>query len=382
MSSMMRKYADKKFYNNLHIHQTPLINQPFKANTIAEIYKFPQPAISPVTVSVVSFGGGLFGKVEPSGILSGGDVQAYWESIGIVPANQPKVIIVSVDGATNTPIQDQTETFENTMDVSMIGACCPTSNLTILLFISPNSLSQFTPLLLKATAPITINGIVYTPSIVSISWGAPEIYYTETQLTTINDTLLNASKNGINICAATGDEGSTDGVVGNMNYVDFPSSSPYVTACGGTTLVCPTLKYSDSTTVETAWPKGGGGISGTFAKPSWQSSIPAINSPNRSTPDIALVADPSTGVLFIVGGKQYVFGGTSIVAPAMAAYYACLNTNKFLLPSLYTAALAAPKSFHDITSGSNGGYTAGIAFDLCTSSIGFIGIFQKPVGQN
>jgi len=363
MTSGIPRHGEKKFYNSLYLHKTNA-NQAFRASDIAQIYKFPQPSNKPVTVSVISFGGGLFGNVSSSGVLTGGDVQNYWKSLGILEANQPKVIIISVDGAINTPVENQNETSENTMDVSMIGACCPTNNLTILLFIAPNSLSEFTVLLLKATTPITVDGILYTPSIVSISWGAPEINYTQDQLTTINATLLNAANNGINICVATGDEGSSDGVPGGLDYVDFPASSPYVTACGGTNLVCPTLNYSDSITVEKAWSKGGGGISGKFTKPSWQTS--GIGGSNRCLPDISLVADPVTGVLFIIGGKQYVFGGTSIVAPAMAAYYACMNTNTFLLPSLYKAGLAVPNSFHDITSGSNGSYTASIGFDLCT----------------
>ena len=354
-----------KFHNYLR-PSIAHINQPFKANNIAQIYKFPPPSNRPVTVSLISFGGGLFGNVSSSGVLSGGDVQAYWTSIGIATANQPKVIIVSVDGGVNTPVKDQTETSENTIDVSMVGACCATSNLTIILFIAPNSLSGFPNLILKATSPLTVDGILYTPSVVSISWGAAEIYYSADQLTTINTALLNAANSGINICASTGDEGSSDGVSGGLNYVDFPASSPYVTACGGTNLVCPTLKYSDTTTIETAWSSGGGGISGTFSKPTWQSKISGAIGSKRCLPDIALVADPKTGVEFLIGGTKYVFGGTSIVSPAMAAYYACINTKTFLLPSLYSAYLAAPNSFHDITSGSNGAYTASVGFDLCT----------------
>lgn len=340
--------------------------QTFLANNIAKLYKFPPPSTNPVTVSVLSFGGGLFGTVSPSGVLTGGDVQAYWTSLGITNQNQPKVIIVPVEGATNAPVQGQNETAENTMDVSMVGACCPTSQLTILLFLSPNSLSEFPTLIQKASSPITIDNVVYTPSVVSISWGAPEIYFSGDLLTTINATLANASANGINFCVATGDNGSSDGVPGNLNYVDFPSSSPYVTACGGTTLICPTLNYSDPTTIETAWGKGGGGVSGTFLKPTWQTPVAGATGPNRCLPDVSLVADPATGVEFLIGGKRLIYGGTSIVAPAMAAYYACLHSNTFLLPALYSASVSAPNSFHDITVGSNGSYTASKGFDLCT----------------
>jgi uncharacterized protein YjdB len=346
---------------------------PYKANNIAQIYKFPPPPNTPVTVSVLSFGGGIFGTVSSSGVVTDGDVQAYWTSIGISTTNHPKVVVLPIDGATNAPVAAQDETIENTMDVEMIGACCPTATLTILLFIAPNSLSEFPNLINKATSPITIDGVVYTPSIVSISWGATEIYYSADLLTTINATLKTATAKGINFCAATGDNGSTDGVPGNLNYVDFPSSSPYVTACGGTNLICPSLKYSDPTTVEKAWSSGGGGISGTFMKPTWQTPIAGATGPYRCLPDIALVADPSTGVDFIVGGTHYTYGGTSIVAPAMAAYYACVNTNTFLLPALYTASATLPFPFNDITVGSNGAYNAKPGFDFCTGFGSIIG---------
>lgn len=347
--------------------------QTYKATDITSIYKFPPPTNLPITVSVISLGGGLFGDVSPSGQVTNGDVQAYWTSIGISPQNQPKVFLFLIDGATNSPVSGQGETSENTLDVSMVGGCCPTSNLTILLYIGPNSLSEFTNLITRATSPVTINGTVYTPSVLSCSWGAAEVYYTPDQLTTINALLNSVTKSGINICAATGDNGSSDGVAGTLSYVDFPSSSPYVTACGGTTLICPTLNYSDPTTKETAWTDGGGGISGTFAKPAWQIPIPGATGPKRCSPDIAMNADPSTGVEFIIGGHTVIYGGTSVVAPAMAAFYACLNSNRFLLPSIYAAAQAQPTTFNDILLGSNGAYTAQKGFDLCTGFGSLVG---------
>jgi len=292
------------------------------------------------------------------------------------------VIIIPIDGASNAPVKDQTETEENTIDVSMIGACCATPSLTIILFISPNSLSQFPNLLTKASSSLTIDGVVYTPSVISISWGAAEIYYTQDQLNTINAILKNLSANGINICVASGDNGSSDGVPGNMNYVDFPASSPYVTGCGGTTLTCPTLNYADSTTIEIAWTSGGGGVSANFFKPSWQTPFPGAVGPYRAVPDVALVANPSTGVEFIVGGSNVIYGGTSIVSPAMAAYYACLNTNTFLLPSLYAASLSSKNSFNDILVGSNGSYNASVGYDSCTGLGSIAGNILSPILTN
>ena len=72
----------------------PNYSTPFKASDIAKIYQFPTPPTTPITISVISFGGGLFGTLSPSGILTGGDVQACWTSLGISISNQPKVIII------------------------------------------------------------------------------------------------------------------------------------------------------------------------------------------------------------------------------------------------------------------------------------------------
>ena len=226
------------------------INVPyFTMSQLRTIYNYPTPTISNYVVGVVSFGGGLYGSVDSRGVLTNGDVHAYWTSIGIAPANQPKVIIVPFNGATNLPdINDGGSTMENTLDVEAIGGACPSANLTIILYIAPNTLSQF-PVLLNYmySTNVTVGGVNYKPNLISCSWGAPEIYYGSTLLASINGILTTMSNAGINVCVATGDNGSNDGVGGTGNYVDFPSSNPYVTAVGGTTLVCPNNVYDGLT---------------------------------------------------------------------------------------------------------------------------------------
>jgi hypothetical protein len=315
---------------------------------------------------VISLGGGLFGDISPSGVVTNGDIQAYWTSIGIPTANQPKVIVIPISGATNSPVIGQGDTIENTIDVSIIGACCPTASLTIILYLTVNSLSEFVNVITRAYKPVTIDKFLYTPSVISISWGAAEVFYSSAELRSINNLLKTVSEAGINVCASTGDNGSSDGVSGGQNYVDFPGSSPYVTACGGTTLTCPTLNYSDPSTVEIAWSSGGGGKSGVWPKPVWQNQLAGAIGAFRCIPDISLNADPSTGITFLIGGKKSIIGGTSIVSPAVAAYYACLNTGRYLNPSLYKANISNPLAFNDITVGSNGAYSANAGYDFCT----------------
>ena len=120
----------------------------FTMSQLRTVYNFPVPSTSNYVVGVVSFGGGLYGSVDSQGVLTNGDVQAYWTSIGIISANHPKVIIVPINGATNSPnVNDGGSTMENTLDVEAIGGACPSANLTIILYISPNSLNQFPVLL-------------------------------------------------------------------------------------------------------------------------------------------------------------------------------------------------------------------------------------------
>ena len=347
---------------------------------MAQIYKFPAPNPDTKTViAVISFGGGLVGTITPGatingvaiaggGVLTNGDAQAYWT--GLNPsAAQPKVIVVPIDGAANTPnVNDGGSTIENTIDVETIGANCPSANLTILLYLAPNSLAEFPRALSQAlNNTVTVDGVGYKPTIVSISWGAPELYYTASELAAINTLLQTATTNGINVCVATGDNGSSNGVRGTTKAVDFPSSSAYTIACGGTTLVCASGVY-DSQTVETAWSSGGGGVSVKFPKPSYQSALSETT--GRSTPDVALVADPNTGVDYLIGGQYMIIGGTSIVAPAVAAYLACVNPGYFINPKLYSFPTTC---FHDIVSGSNGAYKATVGYDNVVGFGSFVG---------
>ena len=337
----------------------PIVNTSYTLNQFRRIYGFPPPppTAAPVTVGVFSFGGGLIGTLT-NGVLTNGDVQKQWSLLGIPAANHPRVLVVPVNRASITPNPtDGGATLENTIDVAMIGAMCPLPSLTIILYIA-NPWDNFPVLLTAAMNPITISGRAYTPSIISISWGAPEIYFDTVTLNSINATLQVAASRGITITAATGDRGSSNGTP--YTTTDFPSSSPHVVACGGTTLNCPNGVY-DGSTVEIGWPGSGGGFSRVFAKPAYQSSLPGTK---RSTPDIALVADPNTGVQFVFNGRPgEVVGGTSIVSPAIAGFAAILNLKQALTPLLYTYPAS---TFYDILMGSNGAYVAKVGYDNCT----------------
>ena len=324
----------------------------FYGSEIASIYSFPKPDTSRnITIGVISFGGGLYGNVASNGVLTNGDVQAYWTKCGISSEQHPRVIVVPLFGANNELSDGGTE--ENTLDVEMIGCACPSSKLTIILYLAPNSLSNFQEVVQYAiTTSVNGNSI---PTILSVSWAASELY----DYGSLENVLKNAADRGINIFVASGDYGSTD-TSGNVSTCNYPSSSPSVISCGGTNLVCPSMVYNNSTTKETTWTGSGGGISKIYPKPSYQSTL---SGGFRQIPDISLDADPSTGIAVLLNGNYVVYGGTSFVAPLMAGFLATINVSKFINPLLYSA----PKNcFYDILSGSNGTYSAKTGYDPCT----------------
>ena len=344
----------------------------FNVKELAQIYSFPAPTGSPV-VGVLSFGGGLHGVPQGQSTpyelpvsSDGSDVQKYWTYLGYSTSQMPRVIVYPINGAINDVHNTSSQqTQENTMDVSILGGACPNPNLTILLFLFKSTASVFSRSIAIALGGLTYNGVLYKPTILSISWGRKESLYltngvdTDNELTATAAIVKAAAERGVNICVASGDSGSTNVVAGGTTLdVSFPASCPYVTAVGGTSLVCPTRIYADlATTIETVWNTSlngygatGGGLSAYFLKPEYQSS----GSSYRAVPDIALNADPSTGILLYVNGLLgQGYGGTSASAPLFAAYLACLNVQVNVNALLYSSAPITPAAFNDIVTGNN-----------------------------
>ncbi|XES78225.1 MAG: hypothetical protein ACBZ72_04960 [Candidatus Bathyarchaeia archaeon] len=187
------------------------------------------------------------------------------------------------------------------------------------------------------------------PDVVSISmsWGDEEF----SRQALFNEHLT--STYGAVFFAASGDDGA--GVL-------WPSSSSNVVAVGGTTL---NLNAEGLFVSETAWSKSGGGLSAYEAIPGYQATF-GLGGFKRQVPDVAYHADPTTGYSVYNGGNWYRIGGTSAGAPQWAAIYAlnqsASNTN------LYQQAKSVDNAtyFRDVTSGSNGAYTASAGYDLVT----------------
>ena len=329
---------------------------------VAQLYDFP---------AGVKGKGQTIGIIELGGGYTQSDLNSYFSTLGISPA--PSVSAVSVDGAGNQPTGDTSgPDTEVMLDIEVAGSVAPGAKIVV--YFAPNTDSGFLDAINQAVEDKQNN-----PSVISISWGGAESTWTAQSLQSYNSALEAASAVGVSVCIAAGDDGSTDGVTDGLQHVDFPASSPYAIACGGTHLA-----GSGSTiTSEVVWDDlpsdgaTGGGVSATFPLPTWQAAAhvpPSVNPGSfvgRGVPDVAGDADPNTGYQMEVDGANLVVGGTSAVAPLWAGLIACFNSSLktslgYFNPTLYQQIAADAGTFRDITSGNNGSYQAGPGWDACT----------------
>jgi len=324
---------------------------------LGTVYRFP-PGTDGVGqgVAIIELGGG-FAQSE---------LDTYFAGLGITG---PTVHAVGVDGAANKPGADpQGADGEVLLDIEVVGALAPGAAVSV--YFAPNTDAGFLDAISQAAHATP------TPAAMSISWGQSEDAWTGQARTAFDQAFADAAALGISVTAAAGDDGSTDRATDNRSHVDFPAASPHVLACGGTRLTAdPT---TGAVTSETVWNNGaghgatGGGVSDTFPRPTWQSTV-AVPGSGRGVPDVAAVADPQTGYQVRVDGTNLVIGGTSAVAPLWAALIARLaqatgHRLGLLHPVLYRGATTttAPPGFRDITTGTNGAYTAVPGWDPCT----------------
>ena len=327
---------------------------------IASAYKFPSGNGKGQAIGIIELGGGY----------TQSDLQTYFSGLKLAV---PTVVSVSVDGAQNEPTGDPNgPDTEVALDIEVAGAVAP--GATIVVYFAPNTDAGF----LDAINQAAMDN-VYKPSVISISWGGPESTWTAQSLQSYNSALQTIAALGVTVCVAAGDNGSSDGVSDGKYHVDFPASSPYSLACGGTSLRLSGTKISS----EVVWNDGasggatGGGVSDTFPLPSYQSKAKVPTSANkgkfkgRGVPDIAGDADPATGYKVESDGSSFAVGGTSAVAPLWAGLITLFNQSLgkavgFLNPNLYQSVATTKGTFRDITSGNNGHFKAATGWDACT----------------
>jgi len=331
----------------------------FTPDALAGIYGFPRTTGKGVCIALIELGGGFRNP----------DLATYFSSLKIP---LPTVKALSVDGGLNSPSTADSADGEVMLDIEVAGAVAP--GATIAVYFAPNTDRGFLDAITTA-----VHDTQNTPSVVSISWGSAEDRWTAQSLKSFNSAFSAAAALGVTILAAAGDQGSSDSETDGKVHADFPSSSPYVTGCGGTSLKVTGTKIQS----EVVWHDAndsatGGGVSDVFPLPAWQkkAGVPRSASSGkagRGIPDVAANADPQTGYRVLVDGQEMVIGGTSAVAPLMAALIARVNQAQgkpagFINPTLY----ADPALCRDITQGDNittstrKGYRAGPGWDACT----------------
>jgi subtilase family serine protease len=209
--------------------------------------------------------------------------------------------------------------------------------------------------------------------VVTTSWGSCEAGVSTGTQATNDNIFANANAVGQSWFAASGDSGSRD--CGSTLTVDHPANSPHVVGVGGTHPTCSAGLTSSSPACagygsETGWSGSGGGVSQVFSRPLFQTSCGIATGSKRLVPDVALEADTSPGNYVVEGGNWYIVGGTSDAAPQWAGLFGELNQKKATSglgnPGTRLYQLCGTAAYHDVTSGSNGDYSAAPGYDLVT----------------
>lgn len=319
---------------------------------VAQCYNFPKvdPKImNKRTIAILEFGGSYQLK----------DIIAYCNRYNI-PV--PTITNVFLDGA--VAVSDpQGADGEVALDICIAASAAPGINIVVVF--APNTLQGYIDGVDKCYQ------LTRESDVVASSWGGPEDTWDAPTMAAIDAKILAGLERGIAFLAAAGDSGSSDGEGLSLinKHVDYPASSPYAIACGGTTLQ---MNPDGTRLSETAWSDSGGGVSSIYPGPSWQKVTPEVPYTNRMVPDIAGNADPATGYLVEIDGQVQQVAGTSALPPLFAAlicsWNAILNQH---VGNLHTKFYANPECFYDVVEGSNGAFKAGVGYD-CITGLGVI----------
>lgn len=239
------------------------------------------------------------------------------------------------------------------LDLQMVHAIAPQAKIVL----EAAKSATFANLIGAAKDAYTNQGA----TIVSMSFGGGE--FSGETAANADGVFKTGNSKGVSFTASSGDSGCG---------AQYPAASPFVTSVGGTTL---NISSTGAYMSETAWSGSGGGFSAFETRPSYQNGF--NSNAQRGIPDVAMVADPNTGVAMFdsqVGGF-IVVGGTSVAAPMWAGVLALTNQTRSSSMKnadleLYNVAGNATKyaaDYHDITSGSAGNpCVAGTGYDPVT----------------
>ncbi|MYR00553.1 putative Ig domain-containing protein, partial [Streptomyces sp. SID6139] len=238
---------------------------------------------------------------------------------------------VSQTGSTTSlPTNDSGWAGEEMLDIDMVSAVCPNCNIIL---VEANSATD------ADLGAAENEAVALGAKFVSNSWGG-----SEDSSQTSEDTQY-FKHPGVAITVSAGDEGYG---------AEYPATSQYVTAVGGTALKTASNSrgWSESVWNTSSTEGTGSGCSAYDAKPSWQTDTGCSK---RMESDVSAVADPATGVAVYdtYSGGWAVYGGTSASSPIIASVYALAGTpGSSDYPAKYP--YSHTSNLNDVTSGSNG----------------------------
>lgn len=384
-------------------------------------------AVYPVNVSIATI---LWSGNDSSGYTAPyypQDVYTYFNETLATGQPIPKVYAVPLNGAVGPGISASYDTtsasFENTLDIEMVGSTAPGSNIynvytpqsTI------SSLDMCFAYILNANK--STNPGLANVSVISNSWYSGSVIDpTWTQY------LMEAQALGITVLAASGDSGDN---TSSSKYLgsnaSFPGNAAYnnygMVSVGGSSVVLSTSS-SQSTflTIQSqdAWYVKGpssssktsvgtqGGIDQNLTEPSWQLNSVAnnvIQGKGRGVPDIGAVANNTIMYMTVQGTSYYdnpnseISWGTSIASPLEAGIIGEINAYLnhegrnnvgFIDPALYSlgnlqygtmkgniisANYSFLNPFYDVTTGHNAVYSESYGYSLVTG-LGSINAFN------
>ncbi|MDQ2872249.1 MAG: S53 family serine peptidase [Candidatus Eremiobacteraeota bacterium] len=288
------------------------------------------------------------------------DVNAYLSASGVKQTGT--VTNVAVDGGGNASSSDYVETA---LDVETISGLAPGANIRVYNF--PDLSSQSIEDGYNQTVS---DGIA---SVVNSSFGGCETGDTSFTSAT-NSIAQQAAAKGITFAASSGDSGSDECSTGNNPPgVSSPSSDPYFVSVGA-------VNFTDNattgalTSITSGTDSGngfssGGGVSTVFALPSYQQGVSGVITSGRNNPDVSF---PGVGDTVYANGSPSGVDGTSWSSPEFVAFMAEANQLHathfgFVNPALYNVFKSSSYTdYTDVTSGSNGSYSAKAGYDQVT----------------
>lgn len=323
--------------------------------------------------------GECIGILEFGGGISPDDYRKYFKQVGV---QAPLIKFKFACGAYNDPNRNSRADEEVALDTEIAGLAAPQANIVV--YFAPNTSRGWIHALSMAVHDTSDN-----PTVLSISWGATEDWWTEMSRRCLNEILCEAACLGITVCVASGDDGCATDPCGRVRAT-FPASSPFVMSIGGTTFE---NRLGRQYPAEVVWNErgrfaSGGGQSDFEPRPKWQRRVKPTAASNtlcrrdphfrgRLVPDVAGLA---SRVYTIYTGAGYVdgMGGTSAATPLWAGLIARLNEKLrpkgrcvgYITPRLYREA-RFQRAFRDIQQGTNDpnlatGYKADDHWDACT----------------